>query len=67
MNDKRVRCILMGVCVLALLAVGGCYRRVVSARGIGADRYDTYEESSSQLDRLFTPMSDQVRDSRTGR
>jgi hypothetical protein len=63
MARLSTRRILIGVCALVLAMSAGCYRRVVSAKGIGADRYDVYDskDSSSQLDRLFTPMSDQVR------
>lgn len=63
MDKKSTRRILIGVCALVLATSAGCYRRVVNAKGIGADRYDVYDSknSSSQLNRLFTPMSDQIR------
>lgn len=44
---------------IALLALGtlqGCYERVVSARGLGADNYDIsdpYQENSKVDDWLF--------------
>jgi hypothetical protein len=53
-HARTVARTLLGLTVLlALGALGGCYERVVSARGIGATRYTIEEpyQESGQLDR----------------
>lgn len=52
----------LGLAILALGAaaagLGGCYQRVVRAKGLGADRYNVsepYQESSVVDDWLFGP------------
>lgn len=53
-------------CLCAVLAAqGGCYRRVVGARGIGATGVQTQEPTPpSLLDRLIGPAPQQPSDER---
>ncbi len=40
-----------------LLAAGGCYQHVVSAKGPGADRYDLHEPSIGKDDSVWAKPS----------
>jgi len=44
-----------GLSLLACAAMGGCYERVVGARGAGADQYDISDpyQESGPVDRWF--------------
>jgi hypothetical protein len=43
-----------------LLAVSGCYKRVVGAEGVGADRYDVYEPNLKEPDDSVNPKRQAV-------
>ncbi|HVU64142.1 MAG TPA: hypothetical protein VHC70_09205 [Phycisphaerales bacterium] len=57
--------LVLGAAVFACLSAGGCYKRVVGARGLGAGAYDVsepYQENSKVDDWLFgeRPTHDKI-------
>jgi len=60
--------ILASICLVAVLASSGCYRRVVDARGLGADSGKLRREHESQpLDFITTETRREKRDVRPAR
>jgi hypothetical protein len=54
----------MAILLVALCATQGCYKRTISARGMGADQYDLsepYQENSKVDDWIFGEREDNQR------
>ena len=69
-SDRRVSLLLVALAVPApaALVLGGCYERVVDARGPGADQYQVSEpyQESSRIDRWIYGDDSDTRNRRGG-